>query len=92
MTSMSDKAKKMLAAIATNAGGGLLKEQNVGDMELQRHLLNKPMVILVRIWEFDGKKGNWIAKVSPLANATAQNVAQTPASQSVTDPSDDVGF
>lgn len=67
-----DKAKKMLAAIAVNAGGGLLKVANPQDQDLQKHLLNKPMALLLKVWEIDksdgtGKaSGNWVSAVSPL--------------------------
>lgn len=63
----ADKAKKMLGAIAVNAGGGLLKIQSEPtDQDLQKHLLNKPMALLLAVWEIDDKKGNWISAVSPL--------------------------
>lgn len=72
----ADKAKRMLAAIATNAGGGLLNlEREPNDQDLQQHLLHKPMVLLLQVWTIpasdtdDGveKKGNWISKVAPLS-------------------------
>lgn len=67
----ADKAKKMLAAIAANAGGGLLKVSGKPTgQDLQKHLLQKPMALLLQVWEMetsDGlKKGNWISAVSPL--------------------------
>lgn len=68
----ADKAKKMLAAIATNAGGGLLKASGKpNDADLQKHLLQKPMALLLQVWEIekdDGSviNGNWISQVSPL--------------------------
>lgn len=66
----AEKAKRMLAAIATNAGGGLLKLQNKPtDGELQQHLLHKPMAIMVQVWEIDGKSGNWVSAVAPLQQA-----------------------
>ncbi len=75
-----DKAKRMLAAIAANCGGGLLKvEGQPSDQDLQQHLTGKPMALLLQVWELkkdDGTtaKGNWISSVSPLNNA-----APTPA-------------
>lgn len=68
----ADKAKKMLAAISVNAGGGLLKVAGKpSDQDLQKHLLNKPMALLLQVWEIeksDGTtgRGNWISAVSPL--------------------------
>jgi len=78
----ADKAKKMLAAIATNAGGGLLKiDGEPNDGQLQQHLLHKPMVLLLQVWTIpasetdDGveKKGNWVSKVAPLNGAVASS-------------------
>jgi len=64
-----DKRKRqmtMLAAIATNAGGGLLSvEGKPTDADLGKHLLGKQMLIKVDIWEINGNTGNWICAVSP---------------------------
>lgn len=92
-----DKAKKMLAAIATNAGGGLLKEDNpCNDVALQKHMLMKPMVLLLNVWKIkqdDGseKSGNWVGAVSPLKGGVKAQEPQ-PAPQMSTDFDDDVGF
>lgn len=95
----SDKAKRMLAAIATNAGGGLLKVQGAPtDQELQKHLLNKPMALLLAVWSIkkeDGETstGNWVSAVSPLKKQAAQpepEPAQEPAQEDSFD--EDVGF
>lgn len=62
----ADKAKRMLAAIDTNAGGKLMASGEAPtDMSLMQSLSNKPMVIKLMIWEIDGKRGNWVSKVSP---------------------------
>lgn len=67
----SDKAKRMLAAIDTNAGGKLLASgERPTDESLTRCLVNKPMVLMLQVWEIekdDGTtaKGNWISAVSP---------------------------
>ena len=61
----ADKAKRMLAAIDTNAGGKLIKLGKIpSDEDLQINLLNKPMIIQVMVWEIDDRKGNWINSVS----------------------------
>lgn len=74
----ADKAKKMLAAVSVNAGGGLLKVAGKpGDQDLQKHLLNKPMALLLQVWKIekaDGSgtaTGNWISAVSPLKKQAA---------------------
>lgn len=72
---VSDKAKRMLMAIDTNAGGKLAKlDHEPEDNELMMALMNKPMVLKIKVWEMDGKKGNWVAAVSP-----AKKKAATPA-------------
>lgn len=89
----ADKAKKMLAAIAVNAGGGLLKVAAPGDQDLQKHLMNKPMALLLKVWEIDksdgtGKAtGNWVSAVSPLKKAEPAPVAPAPVADE-----DDLGF
>jgi len=92
----SDKAKKMLAAIASNAGGGLLKVAGKPtDMDLQKHLLNKPMVLLLAVWAIEDKetmevkKGNWVSAVSPLV---AKKVAEPDPAPAVVESDDDMGF
>ena len=61
----ADKAKRMLAAIDANAGGGLVQlGREPTDEDLQMYLLNKIMLIQVQVWEMGDKKGNWINKVS----------------------------
>lgn len=90
-----DKAKKMLAAIAVNAGGGLLKCANVQDQDLQKHLLNKPMALQLKVWEIektDGTgtaKGNWVNAVAPLKKKEAEPAKEP---EPVADADDDIGF
>lgn len=87
---VSDKAKRMLAAIDANCGGGLMQlDREPNDQDLQRHLLMKPMAVVSRVWELekdDGStmSGNWIQSVAPLRQAAVADT--TPATQ------DDIGF
>ena len=80
----SDKAKRMLAAIDTNAGGKLLASgERPTDESLTRCLVNKPMVLLLQLWEIkqdDGtvKRGNWIGAVSPRQAGAAKPAAAKP--------------
>lgn len=77
--SKAQKAKAMLAAIAANAGGRLFQamsqrnENDPSDESLQT-LMNAPMVLLLDIWEIEGKSGNWVKAVSAY-NPTAQKPA-----------------
>ncbi len=96
-----DKAKRMLAAIASNAGGGLLKESNpTSDSALQKHMLMKPMVLMLQVWAIedkqtgDTKKGNWVSAVSPLKKGAAQQKAPDPTPEPTVsdDFDDDIGF
>lgn len=95
-----DKAKKMLAAIAVNCGGGLLKLQAAPDnQDLQKHLLNKPMALLLQVYDMpksDGTgnvTGNWVSAVSPLKKGvTAPVPAPAPAAEPAADFDDEIGF
>lgn len=69
----SDKAKRMLMAIDTNAGGKLAQHPGEpNDSELMSALMNKPMVLKIKVWEINEKKGNWVAAVSPYKRTAAQ--------------------
>lgn len=76
---VSDKAKRMLAAIDTNAKGGLIDARvEPTDISLTRALVGKPMVINLQIWKTDPdeqaevKKGNWVSKVAPKGSAISE--------------------
>jgi hypothetical protein len=61
-----DNAIKMFAAIDQNATGGKLVASGERPTDAAMFaLLNKPMLIKVMVWDFNGKTGNWISKVSP---------------------------
>lgn len=88
----ADKAKTMLAAIDANAGGKLMEAGVMpDDMSLSLNLCNKPMAIVVAVWEMkeQDKRGNWVKAVSPLNQAKAQ--AKTQAKEPSID-FDDIGF
>lgn len=82
----ADKAKRMLAAIASNAGGGLFtsmeqrQETMPSDMSLAQ-LCNRPMVLKMGVWELDdkSKSGNWVQAVAPAKAGTAAAPAPAPA-------------
>ena len=79
-----DNAKRMLAAIDANAGGELMTiEGKPSDEQLQAALMNKFMVIKVKLWEMtgdDGKamSGNWVCAVSPKDKGVSEAVTQKP--------------
>lgn len=101
----ADKAKRMLAAIASNAGGGLFKameqrgEARPSDMSLAQ-ICNRPMVLKLGIWELEDKtkSGNWVKAVSPAKAGTQAAPAPAPAPKPAAKPapvddfSDDVPF
>lgn len=63
----ADKAKRMFAAVDANAGGRLTASGvEPTDQDLTASLVNKPMVICVKVWELkdSGAKGNWVCSVS----------------------------
>lgn len=73
-----DKARRMLAAIDTNAGGKLTsKSGKPTDEDLTMHLTNKPMAIKCMVWEVDDRqtgekiRGNWVAMVAPKSTPTS---------------------
>ncbi len=73
-----DNAKRMLAAIDANSGGELMALEGAPiDEELQSALMNKFMVIKLKVWEMEtnegGKmSGNWICAVSPKDKAVSE--------------------
>ena len=76
-----DKARRMLAAIDTNAGGQLLKAGQPTDETLALNLVGKPMVIKCMIWSMPDRErpgevieGNWIAAVGPASKP--QHIAE----------------
>ena len=80
----ADKGKRMLAAIATNAGGGLLQvEEEPKDHHLMQHLLNKLMVLMLQVWELEingeERKGNWVSAVAPKNGAQPTAAKPKPA-------------
>lgn len=72
-----DKAKRMLAAIDANAKGGLVKlKEAPSDMDLTKALVGKQMVLALGVWKLDdGKRGNWVMKVSPKGGVAASNAS-----------------
>lgn len=87
----ADKAKRMLAAIAVNAGGGLLKVPDPTDADLQKHLMMKPMALKLDVWEINDKKGNWVMAVSPLKQKQSEPKPQAQPEPDFGDE-DDLGF
>ena len=82
----ADKHKRMLAAIATNAGGQLFQamqqtgETEPSDMSLST-ITNRPMVLQLGIWESEdkSKSGNWVKAVSARKGSSAPAPAPAPA-------------
>lgn len=91
---VSDKAKKMLMAIDTNAGGKLAKlDHEPEDHELMMALMNKPMVLKIKVWKMEGKEGNWVAAVSPAKKRTSPEQQQpAPVATPQTAPANDNPF
>lgn len=93
----SDNAKRMLAAIDANCGGGLSRLAVMPqDHDLQANLLNKAMNIKVMLWEMKNEqgetnKGNWISMVSPRAAVDEPVVNSKPVQQQVQQQSGGLG-
>lgn len=79
-----DKDKRMLGAIAVNAGGGLMNVQGVPtDEDLARELTQKMMVFKLGYYEFqrdDGQmqSGNYVMAVSPKSKGVDETVKPSP--------------
>lgn len=84
-TKKRDKAKRMTAAIDANAGGKLIAAGGEPTNEnMTRFLCNKPMMLMLQVWEFetdDGskKRGNWVSAVAPKGAAKQQPTTTQPA-------------
>lgn len=84
-----DKARMMLAAIDTNAGGKLMGlGREPSDMELSMCLMNVPICVTFGKWDMNGKQGNWVKSVAPAGNVSAPAAQQSKAN----DWDDDVAF
>lgn len=73
----ADKAKRMLAAIDTNAGGKLMQIRGEpSDQDLMTALMGKMMAIKVMVWKMEiqgeERQGNWISAVAPAKGKTAE--------------------
>lgn len=91
-TKRADKAKMMLAAIDTNAGGALMAAGvEPDDVSLSINLTGKPMMLLLGVWELNGNSGNWVKKVSASGGDKPSQQAQQAKTQ---EPSfdEDIGF
>jgi hypothetical protein len=89
-----DNDKRMLAAIDANAGGELFSiEGKPSSEDIQRCLMNKMMVIKLKVWEMEtntGEKmsGNWICAVSPKSKGVSD--APAPKAPSAPPPPNDM--
>ena len=97
----SDKAKRMLAAIDTNAGGKLMASGRAPDDEsLTVALVNRPMVLKLQVWEMDRDdgttaRGNWVSAVAPRnpqQQASQQQARQAAQSMQQSDDEDNIPF
>lgn len=78
----ADKAKRMLAAIDSNAGGKLVAAgEEPTDENLTKCLTNKPMVLRLQVWELETeqgevKTGNWVSRVAPKSGSAKEAPAK----------------
>ena len=96
-----DNAITMLAAIDANAGGKLMSSgKEPTDFAIASALANRPMILLLRIWESEDKKknGNYVAGVFSRQKTKAssapkqQKAAQQPQAEPPMDFDDDIPF
>src|SRR5690625_1311697 len=92
----ADRAKRMLAAIDTNAGGKLLQlSHEPTDHDLASALTGKIQAIKLQVWELTGddgqeRRGNWVSAVAPSKGAASQPVQQP--APVMADMDDDIPF
>lgn len=73
-----DKDKRLLAAMATNAGGGLMRVQGEPtDEDLARELTQKMMVFKLGKWEMESddgqmREGNYVMAISPASKGVSE--------------------
>lgn len=77
----ADRAKRMLAAIDTNAGGKLLQlNREPDDYDLASALVGKIQGIKVQVWKMEvngeERSGNWVSAVAPSKKPAAQAAPQ----------------
>jgi len=89
-----DKAKKMLFAVDTNAGGRLKASGKApSDELLQSTLTNKPMQIKVMLMKRDDGTGmNWISSVAPRSGGAATLTAAAAPKAAAVEIDDEVPF
>lgn len=87
------KAQKMLIAIDANCKGAIVNAGVEPTQQGLQSLLHSPMYIMIKEYEMNGNKGNWICAVSERKKAqqqTQQTKMQEPAV--AFDDSDDIPF
>lgn len=73
------KAQKMLIAIDANCRGAIVAAGVEPTQQGLQSLLHSPMYIMIKVYEINGDKGNWIVAVSE--RKKAQQQAQQPKTQ-----------
>lgn len=98
----ADRAKRMLAAIDTNAGGKLLAlDREPTEQDLSSALTGKIQAIKLQVWELEingeERSGNWVSAVAPskkqqtATKPAPQPAAPRPATEDI-DLDDDIPF
>lgn len=89
------KAQKMLIAIDTNCKGAIVNAGVEPTQQGLQSLLHSPMYIMIKEYEMNGNKGNWICAVSERKKAqqqTQQVAQQTQNQEPPMDFDDDIPF
>lgn len=92
-TKKRDKAKRMLAAIDANAGGKLITfGRKPTNEDLALNLCNKPMMLLLGVWEQNDKRGNWVMQVAPKGTPKQPKPQRQESQSQGVDFGDDIPF
>ena len=91
------RAKRMLAAIDTNAGGKLLQlTHEPTDHDLASALTGKMQAIKLQVWEMEvegqQRSGNWVSAVAPSKGAAAQPAPVVAPAPAMADMAADIPF
>lgn len=88
------KAQKMLIAIDANCKGAIVAAGVEPTQQGLQTLLHSPMYIMIKEYEMNGSKGNWVAAVSERNGKKGQQAQtqQTQSKEPQIDDSDDIPF
>lgn len=86
------KAQKMLIAIDANCKGAIVNAGVEPTQQGLQSLLHSPMYIMIKEYEMNGNKGNWVAAVSERKKGQQVQQPKNPETSVAFDDSEDIPF